>query len=317
MHTRILLSIVLSLAVAGGAAAQSSNDLERKIVLLPGLCEASAAMALGSGRFVVADDEEEDLRVYSTGRFSGFEDVEISDLPGLNNTADIEGATQIGDIFYWINSHSRNRRGQDRPERRRLFAVRIDPGNVDEPQPVGKPYITLLEDLQKDARFAKYDLAAASRLPAEQEGGLNIEGLAATRDGKLLIGFRNPIRDGKALVVTLNNPGDAIEGRPAVFGDPVELDLGGLGIRSIELWPARNAYAILAGAFGPSSQFQIFGWSGNAGDKPVPMQGVDLTGLIPEALFVDGDELFILSDDGDVCPEDKAFRAACFQPSGD
>lgn len=312
MNVRIL-SVVLGLAVAGSAAAQT---FERTIVLFPGLCEPSAAMALGSGRFVVADDEEEDLRAYSTGRFSGFEDVEISELPGLNNTADIEGATQIGDTFYWINSHSRNRRGQDRPERRRLFAVRIDPGNVDEPQPVGKPYITLLEDLQKDARFTKYNLGTASRLPAEQEGALNIEGLAATPDGKLLIGFRNPIPEGKALVVTLNNPGDVLKDppAPAAFGDPIELDLGSLGIRSIEFWPARNAYAILAGAFGPSSQFQIFDWSGRAGDRPVPMQGIDLTGLIPEALFLDGDELFILSDDGDVCPEDKAFRAARFRP---
>jgi hypothetical protein len=313
MNVRILLSVVLGLAVAGGAAAQPP-DLDRTIVLFPGLCEPSAAMAFGSGRFVVADDEEEDLYAYSIDRFSGFEDVEISDLTGLNNTADIEGATQIGDTFYWINSHSRTRGGNERVERRRLFAIRIDPKRVEKPELVGKPYLTLLEDLQRDARFVKYNLGDASRLPPEQEGALNIEGLAATPDGKLLIGFRNPIRDGKALVVTLNNPGDALEGQPAVFGEPIELDLGGLGIRSIEFWPARNAYAILAGAFGASSQFQIFGWPGRAGDRPVPMQGIDLTGLIPEALFLDGNELFILSDDGDVCPQDKAFRAARFRP---
>jgi len=315
MHSRILLSIILSLAVAGGAAAQA-EALDRTIVLFPGLCEPSGAMALESGTFVVADDEEEDLRAYSLGRFRGFEDVETSKLKGLNKTADLEGATQIGDTFYWITSHSRNRKGQDKPERRRLFAIRINPGDVEEPELVGKPYITLLEDLQRNSRFAKYDLGAASRLPAEQEGALNIEGLAATSDGKLLIGFRNPIPDGKALVVTLNNPGDVLKDppAPAEFGDPIELDLGGLGIRSMEFWPARNAYAILAGSFGASSQFQIFGWSGNAGDKPVPMQDIDLTGLIPEALFLDGDELFILSDDGDVCPEDKAFRAARYRP---
>lgn len=83
----------------------------------------------------------------------------------------------------------------------------------------------------------------------------------------------------------------------------LRLEMGGWGIGSS-----------LAGAFGPSSQFQLFGWSGNAADRPEPMQDIDLTGLIPEALFLDGDELFILSDDGDVCPEDKAFRASRFRP---
>jgi hypothetical protein len=32
-------------------------------------------------------------------------------------------------------------------------------------------------------------------------GGLNIEGLAATPDGQLLIGFRNPLSEGKALLL--------------------------------------------------------------------------------------------------------------------
>lgn len=315
MSLKNLLSVALCLAVAGSAAAQTPESLDRKIVLFPDLCEPSAAVALEPGRFVVADDDRVDLRVYSTGRFGGFEDVEISDLDGLDDTDDLEGGTRIGDVFYWITSHSAGRKGS-RPERRRLFAVRIDPGKVKKPKPVGKPYTTLVEDLQRDARFTKYDFAAASELPAEGPGALNIEGLAATPDGKLLIGFRNPIPDGKALVIPLNNPGDVFRPEPAraELGDPIELDLGGLGIRSIEFWPARNAYAILAGAFGPSSQFQIFGWSGSAADRPVPLPDIDLTGLIPEALFLDGDELFILSDDGDVCPEDNAFRAARFRP---
>lgn len=314
MSVKNLLSVALCLAVAGSAAGQTPQPLKRKIVLYPDLCEPSAAVALEPGRFVVADDDRDDLRVYSTGRFGGFEDVDISDLDGLDDTDDLEGGTRIGDVFYWITSHSTNKEGRQRSRRQRLFAVRIGLNEDEDPQLVGTPYTTLLADLPQGGSFAKFQLGTAATRRAEDPGALNIEGLAATPDGKLLIGFRNPITDGKALVLTLNNPAGVVAGQPAAFGDPIELDLGGLGIRSIEFWPARNAYAILAGAFGPSSQFQVFGWSGNAADRPVPMPDIDLTGLIPEALFLDGDELFILSDDGDVCPEDNAFRAARFRP---
>ena len=313
MRPRNLLSAALCLAVAGTAAA-TAESLDRKIVLYPGLCEASAAVALEPGTFVVADDDEDDLRRYNTDRFSRSADVDISGLEGLDDTDDLEGGTRIGDVFYWITSHSTNREGRQRPRRQRLFAVRIGLNEDEDPHLVGTPYTTLLADLPQGGSFAKFQLGTAATRRAEDPGALNIEGLAATPDGKLLIGFRNPITDGKALVLTLNNPAGVVAGQPAAFGDPIELDLGGLGIRSLEFWPARNAYAILAGAFGASNQFQIFGWSGSAADRPVPLPDIDLTGLIPEALFLDGDDLFILSDDGDVCPEDKAFRAARFRP---
>jgi hypothetical protein len=314
MCFKILLSLVLCL-VAGSAAAQAPEPFERTIILFSGLCEASAAMPLGSGKLAVADDEKEDLRGYSKDQPGSPKKIEISGLPGLSDTDDLEGGARIGDTLYWITSHSRTRRGRSTPERRRLFAVRINPEDFSV-RPVGKPYTILLDDLQRDDRFARLKLGCAAELPAEEPGALNIEGLAASPDGKLLIGFRNPIREGKALIVPLNNPGDVVEGRPAIFGDPVELDLGGLGIRSMEFWQARSAYVILAGPSGAAGPFRIFSWSGTAGDKPLLMKE-DLTGLIPEALFIDGDELFILSDDGDVCPEPNAFRAGRFRPSGD
>ena len=70
---------------------------------------------------------------------------------------------------------------------------------------------------------------------AEAEGGFNIEGLASTPEGALLIGLRNPLRHGRALLVPLLNPDEVIEGGRARFGAPVELDLQQRGIRRRQL----------------------------------------------------------------------------------
>ena len=101
---------------------------------------------------------------------------------------------------------------------------------------MGKPYKHLAAGPDRIARqLARYHLAAASKLAAEADGGLNIEGLAATPEGQLLIGFRNPLPDERALVVPLENPGEVVDGKRAKLGEAYELNLGRRGVRSIEL----------------------------------------------------------------------------------
>ena len=53
--------------------------------------------------------------------------------------------------------------------------------------------------------------------------------------GKLRIGFRNPKNEDKdALLVPLLNPAEIIKkGARAKFGDPLLLNLGGLGVRDM------------------------------------------------------------------------------------
>jgi hypothetical protein len=45
----------------------------------------------------------------------------------------------------------------------------------------------------QDEQLKDYELEKAEKLAPKEEGGLNIEGLTATPNGELLIGFRNPI----------------------------------------------------------------------------------------------------------------------------
>jgi hypothetical protein len=180
---------------------------------------------------------------------------------------------------------------------------------------VGKVYSTLLIDLVTDSRLKKYDLEAASEKAPKKKGALNIEGLAATPDGKLLVGFRNPQPKGKAIIVPIVNPREITEGQSAKLGPPIELDLSAadgnpLGIRSMEYHAGLARYVIIAGSFKAGGAFELFTWSGKPEDPPERMKGVDLADLTPEALVfwpqkaTDGPKgapsrrVQLLSDDG-------------------
>ena len=270
-----------------------------------GWCDASAAVALDDEHFVVANDEHNELRVYRRGQPDAVgSPLDLGQFLGTNKQeSDLEGSARIGNRIYWIASHGRNKNGKLREERHRFFATDLQLGPTRPPslQPAGKAYTGLLDDLLAAESLKPYKLAAASALAPESPGGLNIEGLAATPDGKLLIGFRNPIPNAKALVVPLENPDDVINGRAkARLGLPMLLDLGGAGIRSIEL--VGSSYWIVAGPPADSGDFALFRWSGKAADRPTPFPGIDFRKdqLRPEALFAVPNTtlLQILSDDG-------------------
>jgi hypothetical protein len=163
---------------------------------------ASAAVDLGEGRFAVANDEDNRIRIYRAGEpggpeaetdFSGFLQVH-----GRNTEADLEGAARIGNRIYWIGSHGLSKDRKVRPNRHRFFATDIVQATSGPPTliPVGKPCVDLLIQLASAAMPPGFDLSGAMALPPNEPGGLNIEALAAGPDGALYIGFRSPIPSG-------------------------------------------------------------------------------------------------------------------------
>jgi hypothetical protein len=172
-------------------------------------------------------------------------------------------------------------------------------------KPVGTPFrdlVKALADSDNAVGLKNYRLDEAAKEPPESAKGLNIEGLTKTPQGTLLIGFRNPIPNGQALLVPLQNPDAVIvDGKKPKLGRPILLPLGGLGIRSIEYVVAKKAYIIIAGPFDDSGGFQLYQWSGEAAENPVLIAGADLKGLHPEAMVSYPDvvsKIQILSDDG-------------------
>jgi hypothetical protein len=268
------------------------------------MADASGAVAISSNLFAVASDEDNILRIYQRNHgglpFREFDMNAFLEIEGKSPEADLEAAARIGDRIFWIGSHGRNQAGKERLNRCRFFATDLEFRNDDiDLNPAGRPYKDLLPALIKDPRFASYDFLRASQLAPKERGALNIEGLAATPEGRLLIGFRNPVLHGKTLVIPLLNPDGVITGQPASFGDAIELDLGGLGIRDMAL--VDHSYLLVAGASHEGGHFAFYRWPG-PGHPPGLLPAKGLHPYHPEALIIYPDtgltDVQVLSDDG-------------------
>ncbi|HEU5077446.1 MAG TPA: DUF3616 domain-containing protein [Polyangiaceae bacterium] len=307
----------------------------RPLVHFEGACDASGAVPLDERRFAVADDEDSVLRIYDAERggpplytvdVSGGLDVakkpekakkKAKRPPKRRKVAetDIEAATVIGQRAYWITSHARTKSGKRDPARFKFFATEL-PRRQGPQQPIGLPYTALVDDMLADPRLAALGLAKAAEHPPAA-GGLNIEGMTATPEGKLLLGLRQPVHQGKAVVLTLDNPDGVLRGDHARFGPPTLLDLGGLGVRALSWW--RGNYLVVAGARGADLGSRLYRWDGAA--RPAELPEVRFDDLNPEGFFTPEarDTILILSDDGtkpvggEPCkelenPEHKRFR---------
>ncbi|MEQ1638555.1 MAG: DUF3616 domain-containing protein [Methylococcales bacterium] len=291
-----------------------------------GIHNPSAAVALDKDHFIVADDEDNYLRIYTkTAPEQPLQTLVLKDIfsgdiiDGEDLEIDLEGAAEIDGTYFWIGSHSTSRKGSNRPARQRLLALTLKPDEQGKyvAHRVGQIVSHLLDALAADKRFKAYDLKKARTIQSKSIGGLNIEGLAATPAKSLLIGFRNPLQggkvkqdrliNGKALLVELLNPFAVINGESPRFADPIELDLEGLSIRDI-CWRKKQKYLIVAGPYHdnlgtdahPREKTQLYSWSTKSG-KLKQLKQVDLQDLnIETAIFYPGenDTVQLLSDDG-------------------
>jgi hypothetical protein len=300
---KMLIAAAMAGLLWSGAEAESATPPDG-VTRYYGMCDASAVEALDNEFFVVGDDEDNILRVYS--RLRGglpVQTLNLSPFLGLGRKTgevDLEGSARIGNRIYWITSHGANASGKFDPNRHRFFATTatVFEGKV-HLQPEGKPYSNLFQDLIRDPKLARFGLIPGAYREPKSEGGLNIEGLASTPENHLLIGFRNPIPQGRALIVPLLNPEKLIQGQTAVFGNPILLELDGLGIRSMDHHNGR--YLLVAGSHDGNGSSRLYEWQGG-GDKPRRLEHAELEGLNPESITLfderEGEHLWVVSDDG-------------------
>jgi hypothetical protein len=151
-------------------------------------------------------------------------------------------------------------------------------------------------------------LAAAAQVrDVKASGGLNIEALEVSPDQKrLLIGFRSPLRDRRALIASVENPAAIFDSDEAPRIAPLleELDLGGQGIRGLSYVPTIGAYLVIGG---PASRepgpFHLWRWSGEPG---APARRVTVPGLrsfekaegVSPAVVGGMERIVVVSDDG-------------------
>src|SRR5262245_58015652 len=150
-----IMLLLLAMVLAAPLRAQASTT-----EIYRGMCDASAVLALDHDLFVIADDEDSLMRIYS--RSKGEMPIQFHNLSSFlgftkDDEADIEGSARIGDRLFWITSHGNNRKGKEQVSRQRFFAVRITGTNSSlQIQPTGRPYTRLLDDMLADPRLRKF-----------------------------------------------------------------------------------------------------------------------------------------------------------------
>ncbi|MCX4525215.1 hypothetical protein OG982_05850 [Streptomyces sp. NBC_01551] len=268
-----------TLSYAASAAVQNPADAR----YLTGSADASAAVDVGGGYAVVADDESNVLRLYDRSNSGApVKTWDFSSQLGVSKEVDIEGATRIGDTVYWTGSLGNNKDGEYKAPRNTVFTTTVSGSGSGTQLAYGRSYKKLRDDLVAwdKANGNRYGFAAgtAEGEAPKQIDGFNVEGLefAPGSTTTAYLGFRAPLAPavpgGKALVVPVTNFDKVLSsGAQATFGAGVELDLGGLAIRDLRK-NAAGQYLILAGSWAAddnSDPYALYAWDGVAGHAPV------------------------------------------------
>jgi hypothetical protein len=225
----------------------------------------------------------------------------VDDLEGCTVFPwDINGDGKPEKVYHvFTASCARTKKGKVVPDREALFAVYIDENSIEPGKGGAFPASAAVEynrSLRSQIRALGSERASApwgkilsesvsvsaQKMDAQDAGlagenGLNIEGLTVSADGRsLMLGLRSPLVEGKALLIPVNNPVAALglgesAPQPVALGEPLMLDLGGLGFRSIEWDPGKKVYLIVAGSADDAGVFRFYTWSGEMKDAPVPV----------------------------------------------
>ncbi|MCV3216806.1 type I secretion C-terminal target domain-containing protein [Plectonema radiosum NIES-515] len=293
-------SLSNSYVIKYGASAASNTPATTRF--LTGTSDASTAIAIDSNYVLVGDDENQVLRLYDRNN-SGLpvKGFDFTSALGLTQTdgsgnlreVDIEASAQIGNRIFWLGSQSNAASGNLRPNRYRLFATDISGTGADTNLTYAGRYDNLRTDLIAWGNANGYNFSASTasgKIPEDPAlDGFNIEGLTiAPNNTTGYVAFRAPnvptSDRTKALIAPITNFASLVTGTAtsAIIGAPIQLDLGGRGIREIK----RNAsgeYLIIAGpadsATGTAPKdFRLYTWTGNSTDAPI-LRAADLTAL--------------------------------------
>ncbi len=221
------------------------------------LCEPSAALTApwDAEAILVADNEVHDtLFVFRRGPEGRLLDQRQLPMPG-QGPRDVEALAALGRDLLVVGSNSRNKRCETKKKRARIRQLRweADTGRlavVHQIEAQESWNASLLDETTcgrtlftqpppPGAREVCTTLVAASRTK-EACHTQNIEGAAATPDGRIWLGLRSPLVGGRAVAMRLVWPSDALRFDAVSF-----LDLGGDGVRELTVSGA-NVF-ILAG----------------------------------------------------------------------
>lgn len=328
-YSTITISVNDGINTASYQINYACSDSIPKIVLNntlwhTGMSDASDAIELDNQFYLSADDEINVVNVYSrtnsglplvSYNFGSFLNLPDPSKPEVDTEAGARSPKHT-DKVYWIGSMSNGKAPFDnKPNRDRLVATSIS-GTGANTSISFAGYAAIKSSLLSwgDTHGYNFSASAQAGVDSKSVSGFATEGMIFGPDSTTLwIGLRAPLvptaNRTKAVIAPLLNfetwfNGGNQTGNPT-YGNPIELNLGGRGIRDI-IRLKNGSYIIVAGnSSGDPVTSAIYKWSGNTNEIPVLVNTAGNNILNMEGVMEVQDpnpsntKLQIISDGGD------------------
>ncbi|RLA78705.1 MAG: hypothetical protein DRG78_14470, partial [Epsilonproteobacteria bacterium] len=168
------------------------------------------------------------------------------------NIEDLEAITSYGNRVYAITSHTPTKGGKVKKSRNKLVSFVYADESIEQ--------LDIYGDLKEDL-YEKFPNIFVSSI--FNTNIINIEGLCYDiQSNTLLIGFRTPLKDNKAVVIGIKNPRKVMLNlEKPKFTKAIYLDLGGLGIRDFTYDSEKKGFWIIAGSSSDrNDSFKLWFW---------------------------------------------------------
>ncbi len=221
--------------------------------------EPSGVTTLPNGKVLVVEDENmNSLKILDVSESGDL--VEVGKLHMTKdikkefkkNIEDLEAITSYGNRVYAITSHTPTKDGRVKTSRNKLASFIYTNESIQELDIYG----SLKEDLYEN--FPELFKTSIFTIDV-----LNIEGLCFDEESKtLMIGFRTPMKDNKAIIIGITNPEEVMANlEKPKFTQATFLNLGGLGIRDFTYDSLKKGFWIIAGSSSDrNDSFKLWFW---------------------------------------------------------
>lgn len=221
--------------------------------------EPSGATTMPDGNVIIVEDAKgiNSIKLLETTKDNVVEIGNIYMNKEIKNIfkkdiEDLEAITSDSNTVFAITSHTLTKSNEKKSSRERFIMFTYEDSKITNFHLYGN----LKNDLYKN--FGNY---YDKRLLSSSD--INIEGLAFDNTkNNVLLGFAYPTINSKAIIIEIQNPKDVfLKDEKPLFSKPIELDLGGLGIRDITYDPQKKGYWILAGSINErGNSFELWFW---------------------------------------------------------
>lgn len=254
-----------------------------------GMSDASDAIPIDDNYYISGDDELDVLNVYSrvssglpllSFDYSSFLNLSTATSPEVDLEAGTRSTTYSNRV-YWMGSMSTGGSSFGiRPNRDRVFATNISGTGAATTFSVVGYYANLRANVVNwgDANGYNFSASAATGVDSKTINGYAAEGMVFGPDNTTLyVGLRAPLvpvanRTKAVIAPILNFENWFNNGSPSsnpTFANPIELNLGGRGIRDL-IKLSNGTYIIIAGNYsGSPITSAVYKWTGYAVDNPI------------------------------------------------